>query len=68
MMSLLHYGPEVQLRLDQAATKHAMETIGAHATRGGWVTITDVNGRQWSLLISPGIPIWISDDESPSNT
>lgn len=62
-MSSLHYGSEVQLDLDAAATKQAIETIASHATRGGWLTITDVHGRQWSLLISPGIPIWVTDEE-----
>jgi hypothetical protein len=37
-----------------------MEAIGAHATRGGWVTVTDVGGRACALLVSAGIPMWIS--------
>jgi hypothetical protein len=60
--AVLHYGLQVQLRLDEAATKLAVEAIGAHATRGGWVTITDVDGKQWTVLISAGIPIWIAAD------
>jgi hypothetical protein len=60
--AVLHYGSEVRLRLDDTATKRALEAIGAHATRGGWVTITDIDGKQWSVLISAGIPIWISTD------
>ena len=62
-MSFLHYGLELKLHLDPATVRQAMETIGAHATRGGWVTVTDLDGRQWSLLVSPGIPIWVADDK-----
>ena len=40
-----------------------METIGSHATRGGWVTGTDTKGRDWSFLVSAGIPIWINENE-----
>ncbi len=61
-MPSLHYGPELQLHLDAGTTRQAVEAIAAHATRGGWVTIIDLDGRQWSLLISPGIPIWVTDD------
>jgi hypothetical protein len=60
--ALLHYGSQLQLRVDDPTAKRAIESIGAHATRGGWITINDINGQQWSLLISPGVPIWISAD------
>jgi hypothetical protein len=60
-MALLHYGPEVRIRLDAAAARQVMEAVGAHASRGGWVTTTDDEGRTWSFLVSAGIPIWITD-------
>lgn len=56
---LLHYGAHVNLRLDAASARHAMEAIGAHATRGGWVTVTDDKNRTWTILVTPGIPIWL---------
>lgn len=62
-MPYLHYGAELRLELDALAVKRATETIGSHASRGGWVTITDLHGRTWSLLITAGIPIWVNDDE-----
>ena len=62
-MTYLHYGSEVRIRLDPAATKLAMEAVGAHATRGGWVTTIDVSGRELSFLVTAGIPIWV--DEEP---
>jgi hypothetical protein len=58
--ALLHYGSHVRIRLDDTAAQRAVEAIAAHATRGGWVTIADVDGQHWSLLVSAGIPIWIS--------
>jgi hypothetical protein len=62
-MAFLHYGSDLRIRLDLTATRRAMETIGSHATRGGWVTTTDVKGRDWSFLVSAGIPIWINENE-----
>ena len=62
-MPTLHYGTKLELDLNDKGAQGAAETIGDHASRGGWVRITDVNGRQWTLLISPGIPIWLSPDE-----
>ena len=43
-------------------TRQATETIGAHATRGGWITFQDRDGKEWSILITPGIPIWLEPD------
>jgi hypothetical protein len=40
-----------------------MGTIGSHATRGSWATVTDVEGRDWSFLLSAGLPIWINENE-----
>ena len=62
-MAFLHYGSDLRIQLDPMAAKHAVETIGAHATRGGWVTATDVKGREWSFLVSAGIPIWINEND-----
>jgi hypothetical protein len=62
-MAFLHYGSDLRIQLDLGATRRAMETIGSHATRGGWVTATDVKGRDWSFLVSAGIPIWINENE-----
>lgn len=60
-MTTLHYGSEVRIQLDPAATKLVMEGIAAHASRGGWVTATDVDGREWSFLVTVGIPIWVEE-------
>lgn len=65
-MATLHYGPQLHIELDISATRQAMEAIEAHATRGGWVTVTDTTGRHWSLLISAGIPIWLTDECDPA--
>jgi hypothetical protein len=62
-MPYLHYGSDLTIELDASATKRVMESVGAHATRGGWVIVTDVTGREWSLLVTAGIPIWLSDSE-----
>jgi hypothetical protein len=62
-MALLHYGSELRIHLEAAATRQVMETIGAHASRGGWVTATDTDGRVWSFLVSAGVPIWIGDKD-----
>jgi len=60
-MTTLHYGSEVRIQLDASAMKLVMEAVAAHATRGGWITTTDVDGREWSLLVTAGIPIWVSE-------
>lgn len=60
-MTTLHYGSEVRIQLDAAAMKLVMEAVAAHATRGGWITTTDVDGREWSLLVTGGIPIWVEE-------
>lgn len=65
-MPLLHYGLQLEIQLDASSARQLIEAVGAHATRGGWVTVTGTDGRHWSLLISAGIPIWISDDEPGS--
>ena len=62
-MAYLHYGSELRIRLDDTAAKLVMEAVASHATRGGWVTTTDTDGREWSFLVTGGIPIWINDDE-----
>jgi hypothetical protein len=62
-MGYLHYGSELRIQLDEAVLEHAVEEIAAHATRGGWVTVADTSGRQWSFLVSAGIPIWINANE-----
>lgn len=62
-MAYLHYGSDLRIELDQAMTKRVMESIAAHATRGGWVTVTDTGGRAWSFLVSAGIPIWMNESE-----
>lgn len=60
-MTLLHYGSELRIRLDVATTRQVMEAVGAHASRGGWVTATDIEGREWSFLVTAGVPIWMDD-------
>lgn len=60
-MGSIHYGSEVQITLDRAAIKHFREAVAAHASRGGWVTVADTQGREWSFLVSAGIPIWIDE-------
>ena len=62
-MALLHYGPDLRIRLDVDATRRVMETIGAHATRGGWVSATDVDGREWSFLVTAGVALWVSEKD-----
>jgi len=61
-MALVHYGAELRLRLDEAATRQVVEAVGAHASRGGWVTATDTDGRNWSFLVTAGVPIWIEEE------
>ncbi|MGN6608991.1 MAG: hypothetical protein ACTHMS_18510 [Jatrophihabitans sp.] len=48
--------------LDPETARQVTETIGAHATRGGWITFHDRGGRSWSILVTPGIPIWLESD------
>jgi hypothetical protein len=60
-MPLVHYGSELQIRLDVEATRHVMEAVSGYATRGGWVTATDIDARDWSFLVTPGVALWISD-------
>ena len=62
-MAYLHYGSELRIQLDRPMTKRIMEAVASHATRGGWVTATDVSGRDWSFLVTGGIPIWIDEDQ-----
>ena len=62
-MAVLHYGSDLRIKLDDTGTKLTMEAIAAHATRGGWVTAADRDGRAWSFLVSAGIPIWINEIE-----
>ncbi|HET6877958.1 MAG TPA: hypothetical protein VFH38_10550 [Jatrophihabitans sp.] len=62
-MAHLHYASEVTITLDEPSTKRAIESIAAHATRGGWVTLCDTDDREWTFLVSAGIPIWITPDE-----
>lgn len=62
-MAFLHYGTELCIQLEESVVRQAMETIASHATRGGWVSLTDMNGQQWSILVTAGIPIWVSADE-----
>lgn len=61
-MARLHYGPALHFELDPKTTQRVTETIGAHATRGGWITFADRQGKQWSILVTPGIPIWLEPD------
>jgi len=62
-MPTLHYGSGLEIELDVSNIRQTIEAIGAHVTRGGWVSVVDAGGRQWSLLVSVGIPVWVSDDE-----
>lgn len=62
-MAFLHYGTELCIHLEEPVVRQAMETIASHATRGGWVSLTDVKGQQWSILVTAGIPIWVNADE-----
>jgi len=60
-MTFLHYGSEVRIHLTASATKMVTEQIGAHASRGGWVTVSDVDGTEWSFLVTAGVPIWLNE-------
>ena len=59
MTARLHYGTELVIEIDEASQRQVMESVGAHASRGGWVTVTDTAGRERSFLVSAGVPIWI---------
>lgn len=61
-MAQLHYGADISFDLDAAATRQVIDAIGAHATRGGWVSLTDVHGDEWTILVTAGIPIWVAPD------
>lgn len=61
-MAYLHYGLTMQFELDAETIRRAIDAIGGHATRGGWVTFSDVHARQWSILVTAGIPIWVEPD------
>jgi hypothetical protein len=61
-MARLHYGPTLHFELDPTTTRQVTEMIGAHATRGGWISFTDEHAKQWSILVTPGIPIWVESD------
>jgi len=63
IMALLHYGSELRIRLDETTTRQMMEAVGAHASRGGWVTAIDTDGRSGSFLVSAGVPIWIDEED-----
>jgi hypothetical protein len=62
VVTILQYGPDLRIELDPSTTRQVTEAIAAHATRGGWVTATDVSGRKWSFLVSSGIPIWLNEE------
>jgi hypothetical protein len=62
-MTFLHYGSELRIQLDPPTTRMVTEAIGAHASRGGWVTATDIDGRNWSFLVSAVIPIWLDESD-----
>jgi hypothetical protein len=62
-MALLHYASELHIQLDVPTTRQVMEAAGAHASRGGWVTATDTEGRNWSFLVSAGVPIWVEESD-----
>jgi hypothetical protein len=62
-MPVLHYGSDLHIYLDDEVAKQAVEDIGHHASRGGWVSLTDREGAQWSLLITAGIPVWVAPDD-----
>ncbi len=61
-MARLHYGPSQYFDLDPDTARQVGEAIGGHATRGGWVTFSDLHGDEWSILVSAGIPIWLAPD------
>jgi hypothetical protein len=64
-MARLHYGTTMTFDLDPTTTRQVTETIDAHASRGGWITFNDRDGRPWSILVTPGIPICLEADPEP---
>jgi hypothetical protein len=62
-MPFFHYGSELSIELDRSATKMVTEDVGAHASRGGWVSVTDVTGRTWTFLVTAGVPIWLNEED-----
>jgi hypothetical protein len=67
-MARLHYGPTLNVELDPEAARRVLEAIGAHATRGGWITFADRDAAEWSILVTPGIPIWLEPEPRPVQT
>ncbi len=61
-MSRLHYGSALAVDLDNESARLVAEMIGAHASRGGWVEFADRDGKGWSVLITPGVPVWFALD------
>ena len=61
-MTRLRYGTALDVELDPDSVRQLTEAIGAHATRGGWITFTGQDHRQWTVLVTPGIPIWLEPD------
>jgi hypothetical protein len=57
-MPVLHYGPQ-QFSVSEETAASLIKAIGAHASRGGWVPFTDEAGNSWSVLVSPGVPVFI---------
>lgn len=57
-MPVLHYGPQ-QFTVSEETAATLIKAIAAHASRGGWVPFTDEDGTAWSVLVSPGIPVFI---------
>jgi hypothetical protein len=61
-MPTLHYGSDQTFELDDATAATVMQSLGAKlasADRAGWVSFTDRSGAAWSLMASPGVPIFI---------
>lgn len=58
-MPHLCYGPTLRFELDAESTRLVADAIGAHASRGGWVSFTDSDAKEWAILVTPGVPIWI---------
>ena len=60
-MAMLHYGGTRTFDVPPEEVPALIKTIGAKASDGksGWVSFTDDTGQDWSILVSPGIPIYI---------